>query len=131
MRNFYRNKDGAAAVDFAIISMVFILCVLGIIEFGRMFYMRGKLAFAADNAARYVLMKTTSTETASNNDILTEAKAALNDPTLAEKVVLVTGSETKDGVTYRTLKLTYSMPLYIPGFGSGVTLSQYRKTPQL
>jgi Flp pilus assembly protein TadG len=131
MRHFYRNKEGAAAVDFAIVSMVFILCVLGIIEFGRVFYMKNKLAFAADKAARFVLLKSYSSKTATTSEILTEAKAALFDATLADKVVLETGSETADGVTYITLKLSYSMPLYIPGFGGGFSLSQYRKTPQL
>jgi Flp pilus assembly protein TadG len=131
MRNFLRNKEGAAAVDFAIVSMVFIFCVLGVIEFGRVLYMKNKLAFAADSAARLVLMKSSGTDTATTSEILIEAKSVLHNRELVENVVLETGSETADGVTYLTLKLSYSMPLYIPGFGSGVTLSQYRKTPQL
>jgi len=88
MRNFLRDKEGAAAVDFAIVSMVFVFCVLGVIEFGRVLYMKNKLAFAADSAARLVLMKSSGTDTATTSEILIEAKSVLHNRDLVENVVL-------------------------------------------
>ncbi len=48
-----RECDGAAMVEFAIGSSVFIMLVLGIIEFGLLFYQKQVITNATREAARY------------------------------------------------------------------------------
>ncbi|MCG6568752.1 TadE family protein [Tessaracoccus sp. ZS01] len=47
-----RNDRGAAAVEFAIISMLLVTLLMGIIEFGFAFFVQGNIAGAAREAAR-------------------------------------------------------------------------------
>lgn len=48
-----KKQRGTAAVEFAIISIVFLTFVFGIIEFARAMYMYNTLAVATSNAARW------------------------------------------------------------------------------
>ena len=48
----FRNQDGAAAVEFALVAGVLLLVVFGIIEFGRVFSELGVLNSAARAGAR-------------------------------------------------------------------------------
>ena len=58
--NFSRNKirriaydsSGSVAVEFALLLPVYIAVIFGIIEFGRMIWIRNTLEFAAEQAAR-------------------------------------------------------------------------------
>ena len=51
-----RCEAGTAAVEFAIISMVFISLCVGIVDFGRTLYVKNQLSFLADQATRTVLV---------------------------------------------------------------------------
>ena len=48
-----RGSSGSVAVEFALLLPVYILFILGIIEFGRMIWIRNTMEFAAETAARY------------------------------------------------------------------------------
>ena len=47
-----RSDRGAAAVEFAIVSMLLITLLMGILEFGYAFFLQGNIAGAAREAAR-------------------------------------------------------------------------------
>lgn len=50
---FARSSSGSVAVEFALLLPVYIAFMFGIIEFGRMIWIRNTMEFAAETAARY------------------------------------------------------------------------------
>ena len=58
------DERGGAAIEFAILAPVLFTLLLGILEMGRMFYVRQALEYATETAARYYMLNPT---TASSN----------------------------------------------------------------
>jgi Flp pilus assembly protein TadG len=52
-KKFCRNQDGAAAVEFSLLAIVFIFIIGIIIDFGHYFYLREVLTTASQEGARY------------------------------------------------------------------------------
>lgn len=52
-RSFARDESGAALVEFALISIVLLILLFGIIDFGRMLYTKNSLTNAAREGGRY------------------------------------------------------------------------------
>jgi Flp pilus assembly protein TadG len=53
MRRLTRDDDGAAAVDFVMISILLVMVLLGVLQVAIYFYARNVAAAAAADAARY------------------------------------------------------------------------------
>jgi len=70
LRRFARASDGAAAVEFAIVAPLFIIFCLGIIDGGRMLWIRNSIQTATEEAGRYAMAHTTATDT----ELVTHAK---------------------------------------------------------
>ncbi|TIU23851.1 MAG: pilus assembly protein, partial [Mesorhizobium sp.] len=109
-----------------------LLLSLGIVEFGRAFFVRNDLSYAADIAARKVLIGQIPA-TASESD----ASAALNsavrgafesgDPDLLQVSMK---TETVDGVTFRVLSIRYPFTLLLPELSdSPIALGVSRRIP--
>ena len=130
--NFLSNQRGAAAIDFALVGSIFIILVLGTFEFGRVLYVRNKLTHAADAVTREVLITSSAYDnnTASEDDLLAKADDWLNDLDQSKLSVDI-GDESIDGIDYRTITLSYSMQLYVPGLSDGIQLAQFRRAPKL
>lgn len=62
LRRFARASDGAAAIEFAIIVPVFVMFCMGIIEGGRMLWIRNSIQTATEEAGRYAMAHTTATD---------------------------------------------------------------------
>lgn len=58
------ERRGGAAIEFAFVAPVLLAIVFGIVEMGRMFYIRQSLEYATEEAARYY---TLNPSTASSN----------------------------------------------------------------
>lgn len=56
-----RDRRGIAAVEFALLAPVFLGLLLGAVETGRLLWTRSVLQFAAEEAARYALVRTDAT----------------------------------------------------------------------
>jgi Flp pilus assembly protein TadG len=54
-----RDRRGGAAIEFAILAPVLFTVMLGIVEMGRMFYVRQALEYATEQAARYYMLNPT------------------------------------------------------------------------
>lgn len=89
LRAFHRDEAGAVAVEFAIVAMVFILICLGIFEFGRAFYVRGNMSFAAEQGVRDYIVHQNRTD----KEIITKVKEHL----LPGDTSTVTVKTTADG----------------------------------
>lgn len=118
-----RAEDGAVAIEFAIIALVFIFVCLATIEFGRALYVRNELSFAADIAAREILKDSAATQ----STVATAARAAFsgND----DKLTVQLNNETVDGIEFRTLRLSYPFTMLIPQFGKNFSFNVSRRTP--
>lgn len=125
LRRLRGCESGAAAIEFAIIAMLLILVCLGTIEFGRAFFLRNELSFAADFAARKVLTDPTICEA----DLHTEVRSTFTglDP---DVVVLDFDIDTADGILFRTVEMEYPMTLLVPGLSDDpINLSLSRRIP--
>ena len=119
-----RNETGAAAVEFAIIAWVLILVCIGTVELGRGLYVRNELSYAADHAARMILMSDAFDQ---------ELEDAVRSRFLGadDDLVVVFGKETSGApaISYRTVVLTYPFKLLIPGLSDTISLSVNRRVP--
>ena len=59
-----RCENGAAAVEFAIVSVILISLCIAIVDFGRTLYVKNQLSFLADQATRTVLVNPAVTNAA-------------------------------------------------------------------
>ncbi len=120
-----RCQSGAAAVEFAIVSVVFLSLVVGIVDFGRTLYVKNQLSFLADQAARKVLIN----PGISNATLTDELRDDFNAGVQADLGVAVT-DETIDGTSYRRVAITYPMTLFIPVLtDKALLLSVDRRVP--
>lgn len=55
-KNFIKNDDGVAAIEFAIVALVFIFTLVGALEFSRVFYIKNQLSMAIDKGERRLLL---------------------------------------------------------------------------
>ena len=107
-------ERGTAAIEFAFIGMLLILGTVGTIEVGRALFMMNELAYAADRAARVVMLKFDTTKT----DLTT----AVQDPDFltglvpANVIVDVTPETPSASDTFRVVTLTYNFTPMISGF---------------
>ncbi|UIJ70484.1 TadE/TadG family type IV pilus assembly protein [Aurantimonas sp. HBX-1] len=127
LRRLRRCERGSVAVEFAIISWVFILVSLGIIEFGRGLLMRNELSYVADLAARQILIDGAVSD--STLDATLRAALTSGDPDL---LTVAIGTETVGTTDYRTVTITYPFTLLVPGLTTdAISLSVDRRVPIL
>ncbi len=117
------DRSGAAALEFALIGLPFILLLLGLIEFGRGLHIRTALDAAADRAQRAILID----PAASAGTI----EAAIRNAFQAGQPELVTityATESAAGVDYRLVTLDYEMDLLLPApLGRSVSIGSTRR----
>ncbi len=125
LRRFARDTSGATAVEFAIVSAVFVIFCMGLIDFGRNVDAQSRLAHAADAAARTLFLDKAATEAQVN------ARIKTSFPTLGyDRMTLHVTSETVNTKPYR--RITVSLPLIFltPGFsGKNGTVTVERLVP--
>src|SRR5687767_15822938 len=106
---FWRGEEGGAAIEFAFVSMAVILLGLGTLEFGRALHMQNELSFAVDVGVREVLRD----DSISDDALKAKVRAAFDAPH-PDLLAITVGTETLDGVQFRTLALTYPVTLLVP-----------------
>ncbi|MCA1408874.1 pilus assembly protein [Ensifer sp. IC3342] len=132
IRPLWRSQSGATAVEFALVCLPLLLLMLGIIEFGRAFYVRNDLSYAADFAARKVLIGQIPRD-APDGEAQQKLDSAVReafhggDPALLQ---IVTGKETVDGIDFRVLSIQYPFTFVLPGLSeSPFNLQLSRRIP--
>ena len=105
-----RCEHGTAAVEFALVGLVAIVLFLGVLEFGRVLYMRNEMSYATDLGARQIL-----TNPAVANDLVESSiRNAIRFGSPASLLVTF-GTKSVDGLPFRTLLVSYPVTLLIPG----------------
>ncbi|APG85571.1 type IV pilus associated TadE family protein TadE [Sinorhizobium americanum CCGM7] len=117
LRRAWRSQSGATAVEFAIVCFPLLLLILGVVEFGRAFYVRNDLSYAADFAARQVLIgqiarDAPDSEAQSKLASAVRDKFGSGDPDLLQIVV---SKQTVDGIDFRVLSIRYPFRFFVPG----------------
>lgn len=111
------SERGAAAVEFALVLPVLLLILLGIIEYGRAFYMQNSLTNAARVAARAMVIESSAGVSTAAADAKTKAvSAAIVSPAVTTGEVAVTacavGSATTVTISYPISQLSGFMPAF-------------------
>jgi len=123
---FLKDRRGAAVVEMAFVLPLFILFVLGIIEFGRAYWTWDSMQLSIDEAGRYAMTNIT----ASDAQIVSVAQNNLYG--LAPGNFTITSkSQVSSGVTYKVITATYPFSFVAPGvlpFGN-FTLSRSTTVP--
>ena len=122
-RRFIGDCVGAAALEFALIGLPFVLLLFGLVEVGRGLHIRTALDAAADRAQRVVLIDPTAgAET---------IEAAIRNEFQAGKPGLLAisyATESFAGVEYRLVMLNYTMNLLLPApLGGTISIGSTRR----
>jgi Flp pilus assembly protein TadG len=124
-RAWWRCEKGAAAIEFAFIAMAVIMLGLGTLEFGRALHMHNQLSFAVDVGVREVLRD----DDISDDALRAKVRAAFDAP-YPDLLAITVGTETVDGVQFRTLALTYPVTLLVPAIANhAIVLNVARRAP--
>ncbi len=116
---------GAAAVEFAIISVVLIMLLIGIVDFGRTLYIKNQISFLADRAVRSVMLHP-DIDGAALAAELRDGFTAGNPDSLAVDVT----SQSVDGTDYRIVTIGFPVALFVPNIGTDpISLSVSRRVP--
>lgn len=115
--------SGAVGVEFAMISVVLIMALMGVVEIGRAVWVVQTLERAAQNAARYAYTGVTDAEIEARVD---EALIDL-DPSVVTKSVT---PETVDGIAYKTIRVSYAFEPLVPMVPIEATIARSARVPQ-
>jgi Flp pilus assembly protein TadG len=125
-RQLRDNEKGAAAVEMAFVLPLFLLFVIGIVEFGRVYWTLNSMQLAIDEAGRFAMLNTTS----SDSQIISIAQANLYG--LDSSLFTVTSnSQTTGGVIYKVITASYTFSFVAPDvlpFGN-IVLSRSTSVP--
>ena len=123
LRRWARDTRGATLVEFAIVAPFFLIIVIGIIDFGRLFWVKSTMQFAVEEAARYAMVNSD----ASTADL--EAYAT-SEASMLSGITFSASSSTSSGVEFRTITASYTFSFLIPIIPvNGITLSAKSTTP--
>lgn len=128
LKKLWKNNEGVEAIEMAFVLPVFLLFVLGIIEFGRAYWITDSMQLSIDEAGRYAMLNSTASDT----QIISTAKANLYglDP---NNFTITSTSETISGINYKHIVATYSFHFSVPNllpFGN-ITLTRQTTVPLL
>lgn len=109
MKIWRRDDSGAVAVEFAMVSVLFITTMLAVVEVGRAFWTYNTLQYALEQTARYYLTHTST----SNSDLTTYALGQMGEVSTAPLTVTVSKS-TVSGIHVVEIDGSYSYSVITP-----------------
>jgi Flp pilus assembly protein TadG len=136
-RRLRRSKSGTTAVEFAIVLPLFLAFVMGVIEFGRVFWVQASLQHAVEQTARTAMAEYTR-ESFTSADFATwyaswgsSLEGSAPDEIFGWDPSAVTFNATTSQtsrIDYMTIDGNYNFDFLIPGVAS-LTLTALSKTP--
>ena len=116
LRRYRKNEKGTTAVEFALVSIVFLTIIFAIFEAARIFWTLNTMQYAVEAGTRYVL---TNTE-ASDDDIKTQVLNNVNGiETSATNPVITISHTTLNGVDFIVIDSVYTFTTLLPFVPSG------------
>lgn len=108
---------GATAVEFALVAPLFLIMVLGVVEMGRVMWIKGAMQNAAEQTTRYFMVTNsacTSDLAACITSLRTYATARLAEAGMNTADFTVTPNETTiSSVTYMEITVTYDFEVLV------------------
>lgn len=126
VRRLFKEAVGASAVEFALVLPLLLMLILGIVEFGTLFYRQAIISWSSREAARTGIVQTIPKPTAGQVEAV--VSSVLNKASLgtAKATVTVTGAGGAFGTDLAVLvESPYQfqfLPALAPGMPSSVTL---------
>ncbi len=109
-RHFGRCREGAAAVEFALVAPSLVVVLLGLFEFGIFAWNRHSLEHATEETARVVMTKTAISDT----QVAAEIKARA--PSIpADEITATVTQETIGTTTFVTMSVSYTYKYFLLG----------------
>lgn len=119
LRSKLKNRQGASAVEFALVAPIFFLVAMGIFEFGRAMMVQQMLINASREGARNAIFQTSTTDTAITATIDHLSRSGL---TIARERVTVSpdpNTAAHGDPVMVSVAVPYSEIGWIPGFFMG------------
>lgn len=124
-RRLAREKDGVAAIEFAVVGAVLVVLAIALVELGRVLYIQNDMSYATEIGSRRALVDPALTDSALEDIIRGKFSAADGGG-----LTVVVTQETLDGLPFRRVALSYHVKVAIPGFpGGAIDLEHDRRIP--
>jgi Flp pilus assembly protein TadG len=101
------DRRGTAAVEFALVSVLLVAMMIGVIDAGRLFWVRGSLQYAAEEAGRWAISHPTATAA----QIVAVARTRAGEAGSPNADVVATPETAPDGTRFVTVELRDSVPI--------------------
>jgi len=121
--NKLRDDSGAMVVEFALVAPVFLIFTIGVIDFGRAYWVKSTMQFAVEQTARFAMVNPSASL------VTLHSKAVAEGGTVSGATYTVTAS-TASGMNFITVQGSYPFSFLIPIIPMGdVTLTAKSSTP--
>lgn len=119
------DERGVAAVEFALVAPFFLLMVLGLIDFSRMFWVKSTMQFVVEQSARFAMVNPDIT----TGEMVTFADTQSANANLTNATFTATSSSS-GGINYMSISGTYTFTFMTPLItATDINLSAVSKTP--
>lgn len=122
------NTRAIAAVEFAMVSIMFLTIIFGTIEAGRVLWIKSAVQYGVEDATRYVLVNSTATD----NELITHTKDKAAEMGVDSSLLTVTITRsTLSGVNIVDVNGSYSysnLVPFLPESWSNMTLTAVSRT---
>lgn len=124
-----RGERGVTAVEFALVAPVFLMFMLGIIDLGRLFWVKNLMQYAVEQTTRFAMVNPSATQNALEAYADGQVSGLFTGITFTADAP-GTDVDVTTGVYYRTVSASYSFNYLIPLVTlSDIPLSASSRTP--
>jgi Flp pilus assembly protein TadG len=128
LRRLLRAREGVAGAEFALLLPVVALFMLGIVEFGRLFWHRSTLEHAVEETGRYAMAHATAD--AGELTAVLQQSAAVALP--RDAITVSYDRSTIGGIRYLTINASYAFGFVTRAIPLGpITLESTARVPLL
>lgn len=111
MAGFFRRDDGVAAVEFALVSSLFLTFVVGVYAVGLYFLTWNRLQYGTELATRYAAVHDDAT-TSDLEGIITDSLSTVTDDIAT--LVIDVADTTSNGISFREVTSSYTFSWNLP-----------------
>jgi len=129
IRKYFREEKGATAVEFGMVSLLFLTFLFGVVEMGRVFWTWNTLQYAIEDTARYAIVHVTAT----NSDLVAYAASSMAGISAdTSRLTVTTANTTISGIQFIEVSGTYayrSMVPFLPAAINSINLTAQARIP--
>lgn len=116
IKSYNGNEEGTTAVEFALVSVVFLTMIFAIFEAARIFWALNTMQYAVEAGARYTLTDTDATD----DQILEQVMNNVNGiPRTEDNPEITISRVTLNGVDFIVIDSVYTFKTFLPFIPEG------------